>query len=100
MQSVKNDAAGKGKMISVRVSKIDWDKISGEADMANLPLSEYVRRRVFGKKIQTTPNMAVLKELRRIAISLKELAPSNAAERGRLDIALDELRTVFEKLCK
>lgn len=100
MESNKDEKAGKSRTTSVRFTESDWTKVAEEADKASLCVSEYIRRRALKRKIPSEPDMAVLKELHRIAMSLKPLAKTATTDRVQLDAVLNELRDVFERLSK
>lgn len=100
MQSNNDDVVGTNRAISVRFSESDRIRVAAAADKASLSVSEYIRRCVLKRKIPSEPDMAVLKELHRIAMSLKQLAMSATQDRVQLDGMLKALRDVFERLCK
>jgi hypothetical protein len=48
-------------------------EIAGQAEISHLTMSEYIRRRVLGKRVVSQADMAVLAELRRLGGLLKHV---------------------------
>lgn len=100
MQSGKDEKTGKNRTISARFSAAERIKVREKADTANLCVSEYLRRCALSRKISSDPNMEVLKELHRIAMLLKQLAGPASIDHAQINAVINELRDVFERLCK
>lgn len=59
--------------VTIRFLHDEHKELQGQADIASLSLSEYVRRRVFGKKVASKVDLKVLAELRRLGGLLKHI---------------------------
>jgi hypothetical protein len=59
--------------IGLRVSEEERLEITEQAEASHLTVSEYVRRRVLGKRVVPRADLAVLAELRRLGGLLKHI---------------------------
>ena len=59
--------------LGLRVSKEERLEIAEQAKISHLTLSEYIRRRVLGKRVASQADLAVLAELRRLGGLLKHV---------------------------
>jgi hypothetical protein len=59
--------------IGLRVSKEERLEIAEQAEVSHLTVSEYMRRRVLGKRVVPQADLAVLAELRRLGGLLKHV---------------------------
>jgi len=85
----------------LRLSPQEKEELEARADRAGLSLSEYLRRRALGKKIQTQIEGKALKEMNRIGVNLNQIA--RAANRGDLvdqqaREAIKELRALMDQI--
>ncbi|WP_395675558.1 plasmid mobilization protein [Inquilinus sp.] len=94
-ESVVTSGIGKGqrgkrtRQIHLRISEEDFCAFHAYAGEADLPLSELIRRRVFGSRIVSSrPAMALVNELRRQGGLMKYLALRGQPVR---DIGMDIL---------
>jgi len=60
-------------VLTVRMSKDEYKLLSERADLTNLTISEYARRKMLGRVVVSDTNIAVLRELRSIAYILKKM---------------------------
>jgi hypothetical protein len=63
----------RGIRIGFRVSGEERQGIADQAEISHLTVSEYIRRRVLGKRVVPQADMAVLAELRRLGGLLKHV---------------------------
>jgi hypothetical protein len=59
--------------IGLRVSEGEHLEITTQAEISHLTISEYIRRRVLGKRVVPQADLAVLAELRRLGGLLKHV---------------------------
>jgi hypothetical protein len=59
--------------LGLRVSEEERLEIANHAEISHLTVSEYVRRRVLGKRVAARADMAVLAELRRLGGLMKHI---------------------------
>jgi hypothetical protein len=59
--------------LGVRVSKEERLEVAEQAEISHLTVSEYIRRRVLGKRVVSKADLAVLAELRRLGGLLKHV---------------------------
>ena len=59
--------------IGLRISEKEAQEVKEQAEASHLTLSEYVRRRILGKRIVPQADMNVLAELRRLGGLLKHI---------------------------
>lgn len=59
--------------IGFRVSEGERLEIADQAEVCHLTVSEYIRRRILGKRVVPQADMAVLAELRRLGGLLKHI---------------------------
>jgi hypothetical protein len=57
----------------VRLSEEEYREIREQAEVSHLTVSEYIRRRILGKRIVPQADLAVLAELRRLGGLLKHV---------------------------
>jgi hypothetical protein len=62
-----------GRRIGLRVLDEEWLKITEQAEVSHLTVSEYIRRRIFGKRVVPQADLAVLAELRKLGGLLKHV---------------------------
>jgi hypothetical protein len=70
----------KQKHITLRVSNDEYLIIKEQADVAALSVSEYIRRRVFSKRVVSKLDMRILAELRRLGGLLKHVHTESDGE--------------------
>jgi hypothetical protein len=88
------------KRISVRLTAAEKVKLTEDAQIAGLGLSELVRRRYFGRPIIANADAAVLRELRRLGGLLKYLNSESAgAYNQQVQETLSTLKDYMEVLC-
>lgn len=61
--------------VTLRLTQAERARLQEEAARAGLSVSELVRRRAFGRKVMATPDLALVRELRRLGVSLRQLHP-------------------------
>jgi hypothetical protein len=59
--------------LGLRVSEEERQEIAEQAEIAQLTMSEYIRRRVLGKNVASHADLSVLAELRRLGGLLKHV---------------------------
>ncbi|MGO9446788.1 MAG: plasmid mobilization protein [Thiobacillaceae bacterium] len=69
---------GSRTRIEFRCSEIERRAISGKASVAELTVSEFVRRVALGRKILPVTDRVMVGELRRLGAMLKHRYPKNA----------------------
>ena len=89
------------KQIALRLTATEKARLLENADHAGLSLSEYVRRRTFGRQVLARTDAAMLRELRRLGGLLKHV--HNESE-GRYSWdtaeALRSIKTYMEDLSR
>jgi hypothetical protein len=73
LQTEWTEQAERKIRIGLRVSEAERLEIAEQAEASRLTVSEYVRRRVLGKRIVPKMDLAVLAELRRLGGLLKHV---------------------------
>lgn len=68
-----NDEQAYIERITVRLHAHEKRQLMEEADFAGLSMGELVRRRYFGRKILAKNDIGMIKELRRVAGSLRDI---------------------------
>ena len=91
------------RLVVVRVSEPERERLQGVARSAGLSVSEFLRRRAFGRPVRARVDAKAELQLRAIGVNLNQLArAANAAgqvERGHdLDRALADLRAAVAGL--
>jgi hypothetical protein len=59
--------------VNARFSEEEHREIKVQAEASHLTVSEYIRRRIFGKRVVSQADLAVLAELRRLGGLLKHV---------------------------
>jgi hypothetical protein len=59
--------------LGLRVSEEERLEIASQAEITHLTMSEYIRRRVLGKRVVSQSDLAVLAELRRLGGLMKHV---------------------------
>ena len=80
------------KLIAVRLTESEKARLVENADHAGLSLSEYVRRRLFGRRVLAQTDAVMVRELRRLGGLLKHIHNETRGRYSR-DTA-DALRTL------
>ena len=70
--------------LSVRVTDEEYQDLVEQADVSGLSLSEYVRRRVFGRRVVSKLDLKVLAELRRLGGLLKHVHTTSGGTYSKL----------------
>lgn len=85
--------------ITLRVTKKEKEKIAEFAELANIPLSEVIRRCYFGKKLVVNNNDSIVRELRRQGGLIKMLHMDSGGAYSELTAtALKEITKYVELL--
>lgn len=94
-----------GVMLNIRVTPAEKLRLKNQAQLAGIPLSEYVRRNFFGgKPLVTHTDLKVFMELRRIGGLLKHnfvlLRETGTPEvtRANMDAAFNDLQKLLGKI--
>ena len=80
--------------VTLRLTPAERVRLQEEAARAGLSVSDLVRRRAFGRKVTETPDLARVRELRRLGVSLRQISlKSDGAQesRGADDAAVADL---------
>jgi hypothetical protein len=59
--------------VTIRLSEEERQEMREQAEVSHLTVSEYIRRRILGKRIVSQADLAVLAELRRLGGLLKHV---------------------------
>ena len=87
------------KVINARLTQDEYAALSAEVDCAALSFSEYIRRRIFGKRISSKSDLRVLAELRRLGGLLKRVhIESFGAYRQETKAAINAITSYAESL--
>lgn len=87
--------------IEFRVTEEERGKILEQAEASGLSVSEYVRRRVLGRRVDSVTDVRMLSELRRQGGLLKKVFnESNGMYREETAIALENINKFIECLEK
>lgn len=96
-----NDERAYSERITVRLHPEEKHQLMEEADFAGLSMGELVRRRYFGRKIVAKNDVSMIKELRRVAGSLRDIHnTSSGAYSHDTALALRVLTAYIEKLAE
>jgi hypothetical protein len=80
------------KYIGVRVSEEENRQIREQAEMSHLTISEFMRRRVLGKRIVPKTDLGILAELRRLGGLLKHV--HNESHGAYSELTADAIRAL------
>jgi hypothetical protein len=87
-----NDSEKKEGRLTVRFRSDELEKLSSQAEISALSLSELIRRRALGRHIASVTDLKMLSELRRIGGLIKHLFnETNGLYRKKTSALLDEL---------
>lgn len=87
--------------INVRLTSSEKARLKEDADLANLSMSELIRRRYFGRPIIAAADAVMLKELRRLGGLLKHVhSESGGAYSQETASALLAVKAYIEKLSR
>ena len=87
------------KVINARLTEEEYEALSAEVDCAALSLSEYIRRRIFGKRKASKSDLRVLAELRRLGGLLKLVHnESRGAYRQETEAVINAIKSYVESL--
>lgn len=85
--------------IEFRVTKEEREKIQEQAEASGLSVSEYVRRRALGRRVDSVTDVRMLSELRRQGGLLKKIfIESNGMYSEKTVVALDRMNKFIEFL--
>ena len=85
--------------IEFRVTKEEREKIQEQAEASGLSISEYVRRRALGRRVDSVTDVRMLSELRRHGGLLKKIfIESNGMYSEKTVVALDRMNKFIEFL--
>ncbi len=87
------------KVINARLTQKEYEALSADVDCAALSLSEYIRRRIFGRRISSKSDLRVLAELRRLGGLLKRVhIESRGAYKRETAAAIKAIKSYAETL--
>jgi hypothetical protein len=78
--------------VTVRLSEEESQAIRGQSYVCHLTMSEYIRRRVLGKRVVPQSDLAVLAELRRLGGLLKHV--HNESHGAYSELTADAIRAL------
>jgi hypothetical protein len=78
--------------LGLRVSEGERQEIAEQAEVSHLTISEYIRRRVLGKRVVPQADLAVLAELRRLGGLLKHV--HNESHGAYSELTADAIRAL------
>lgn len=85
--------------LDVRVTREERQEIQEQAEASGLSLSEYVRRRTLGRRVDSVMDVRMLSELRRQGGLLKKIFnESNGMYSEEIVLALDRMSKFIEFL--
>lgn len=85
--------------LDIRVTREEWQEIHEQAEASGLSVSEYVRRRTLGRKIDSVTDIKMLSELRRQGGLLKKIFnESNGKYSEKTAIALENINKFINVL--
>lgn len=85
--------------IEFRVTKGEREEIQEQAEVSGLSVSEYVRRRALGRRVDSVTDVRMLSELRRQGGLLKKIfIESNGMYGEKMAVALDRINKFLECL--
>ena len=85
--------------LDVRLTREERQEIQEQAEASGLSVSEYVRRRTLGRRIDSVMDMKMLSELRRQGGLLKKIFnESNGIYSDKTAVALDSINKFIECL--
>jgi len=95
----KRGEAALDAVINVRLTQAEKARLSEDADLAAMSMSELVRRRYFGRPILANVDQVMIRELRRLGGLLKQLhQESGGVLRDEFAGALAAVKTAIERL--
>lgn len=87
------------KRIYIRLTPSELENVREQAELSGLSLSEYVRRRVSGRKVKSRIEVKMLSELRRQGGLLKYVfEESRGMYSSKTAVALDNLNSFIKEL--
>jgi hypothetical protein len=87
------------KVINVRLTSAEKDKLKEDADFAAISMSALVRRRYFGRPVIANANMVMIRELRRLGGWLKHIHnQSGGAYSQETAATLAKVKAYIERL--
>ena len=88
-------------VVNVRLTAAEKARLKDDADLAGLSVSEFVRRRAFGRPIIAQADAVTIKELRRLGGLVKHLHNESGGTYSReTAAALVALRGYIEQLAR
>jgi uncharacterized protein (DUF1778 family) len=88
-------------VVNVRLTTAEKSRLKDDADLAGLSVSEFVRRRSFGRAIIAQADAVTIKELRRLGGLVKHLHNETGGVYSReTAAALVALRAYIEQLAR
>ena len=88
-----------GARLDVRVTREERQEIQEQAEASGLSLSEYVRRRTLGRRVDSVVEVRMLSELRRQGGLLKKIFnESNGMYSDKTEVVLENINKFIEGL--
>ena len=85
--------------IDIRVTRDERQEIQEQAEASGLSVSEYVRRRLLGRRVDSVTDVRMLSELRRQGGLLKKIfSESNGMYSEKTTVALENMNKFIEGL--
>ena len=86
--------------VTLRLTQAERVRLQEEAARAGLSVSELVRRRAFGRKVTEIPDLARVRELRRLGVSLRQLPPDGAGGEAAISDLLAKLGAAIDRVAQ
>lgn len=89
----------KSVRIGIRMAPPEYERLKHEASLAGISVSEFVRRRIFGRPIIPATDLIMVRELRRLGGLFKHsLVVSKGAYKSEVSQAMASIRNFIDKL--
>lgn len=90
--------SGRTRVLHLRVTDDEYEKIALDADAAGLSMSEYMRRRALGRAVIPSADAAAIRELRRQGGLLKVAVSAGVVGSREASDALQAIRAAIESI--
>jgi hypothetical protein len=88
-------------LVKLRLTPEEKERLRDESELAGLTMSEFVRRRAFGRPVVAATDLVMVRELRRVGGLLKLVhSESQGAYSERTMAALSDLRACIARVGK
>ena len=89
-----------GAVVNLRMTDEEKMALRHDAELCGLTISQLARRYIFGRRVEAMATYVLIKELRRIAVLLRQVLKDTAADPKLVEAAINTVIDAINRLVR